>query len=188
MYYILIDKFQIRDGIQYQIGSNTNYDALFTTIDFLPLFLHYGELLVEIEIPIDAKISIHSNKQWKTNKFIATKIYPISQWELWNNPVFCLNAVKQNGLLLRFITNQTEEICLAAINKHEFALEFCLEQTEKICLAAVNKNGCALQFVRMQNPKICLIAVRQNLYALKYCLDQTEEICLVAIKQDGWMI
>ena len=42
----------------------------------------------------------------------------------WYDKKYCLEAVKQNGLALQFVKNQTEEICLIALNKNVEAIDF----------------------------------------------------------------
>ncbi|EGT3944791.1 TPA: DUF4116 domain-containing protein [Clostridioides difficile] len=41
-------------------------------------------------------------------------------------------AVKQNGLALEFVKEQTEEICLIAVRQNGLALEFVKEQTQEV--------------------------------------------------------
>lgn len=55
-----------------------------------------------------------------------------------------LEKVKQNGLNLKYVKEQTPEICLAAVQENGLALEYVKEQTPEICLAAVKRSGCAL--------------------------------------------
>jgi hypothetical protein len=86
----------------------------------------------------------------------------------------CLAAVKQNGLALQFVKEQTEELCLAAVKQNGLALQFVKEQTEELCLAEVKQNGLALQFVKEQTEEICLAAVKQNGWALGFVKDQTK--------------
>ncbi len=44
----------------------------------------------------------------------------------WNDPKYCLEAVKDNGFALRFVINQTPEICLEAVKENGFALKFVI--------------------------------------------------------------
>lgn len=67
-----------------------------------------------------------------------------------------------NGMLLKDIHPQTEEMCLAAVRQNGLALQFVEEQTQEICLSAVLQNGLALEFAEIQTPEICSAAVRQN--------------------------
>jgi hypothetical protein len=90
----------------------------------------------------------------------------------------CLEAVKHNGLLLRYVKEQTKEICLEAVKEDERALQIVEEQTEEICLESVKKNGGSLQFVKKQTEQICLEAIKQNVNSLQFVKEKTEQICL----------
>jgi hypothetical protein len=79
-----------------------------------------------------------------------------------------MNAVKQNGYALQYVTEQTEQICLEAVKQNGYALQYVTEQTEQICLEAVKQNGDALRYVNEQAEQICLEAVKQNGDALRY--------------------
>lgn len=100
-------------------------------------------------------------------------------------PELCLIAVKQNGYALMSVKEQTPELCLAAVRQNGYALEYVKEQTPEICLAAVKQNGLALKYARFQTPEICLAAVTRNSYALEYARIQTPELCLEAVKTNG---
>ena len=58
-----------------------------------------------------------------------------------------LEAVKQDGLALEFVKEQTTEICLEAVKQDRYALQFVKEQTPEICIEAVKQDRYALQFV-----------------------------------------
>src|SRR5574344_428347 len=85
----------------------------------------------------------------------------------------CLQAVKRDGLALRFVIDQTFEICLVAVKENGHALRFVKEQTPEICLQAVKQYGLALEFVKEQTHEICLEAVKEDGLALKYVINQT---------------
>ena len=103
----------------------------------------------------------------------------------WDDPEYCLEAVRQDGLNLRFVKNQTPEICLEAVKKSGTALYYIEKQTPELCLIAVKENGHALEHAREQTLELCLAAVKQNGWALKYVKNQTPELCLIAVKQNG---
>ena len=97
----------------------------------------------------------------------------------------CLTAVKQNPLALQFVKEQTEKICLEAVKRNPYTLEYIKNQTEQICLEAVKKDGMLLKDVERQTYKICIEAVKQAPYALEFVKNQTEEICLMAVEKTG---
>ena len=93
--------------------------------------------------------------------------------EDWNDSKYCLVAVKENGLALRFVKEQTPEICLEAVKQDGQALRFVKEQTPEICLVAVKQYGYALKWVKEQTFEICLEAVKQYGLAFEYVKEQT---------------
>ena len=44
----------------------------------------------------------------------------------------CLEAVKKNGLLLKYVENKTDEICLEAVKKNGLALWYVRDKTEEM--------------------------------------------------------
>ena len=58
-----------------------------------------------------------------------------------------LKKVKENGLTLEFIEEQTEEMCIMAVKENGLVLQYVKNQTEEICLEAVKQNQEALQYV-----------------------------------------
>ena len=94
----------------------------------------------------------------------------------WNDPKYCLTAVKRDGYALRFVENQTSEICLEAVKRTGNALKWVKNQTQEMCLQAVKRNGYALKCVKEQTPEICLQAVKQNGFAIAFVIDQTPTI------------
>lgn len=120
-----------------------------------------------------------------------------------------LAAVKQNGLAIKFIQNQTREICEAAVNQNPLALQFIENQTNELCMMAVKKNGLALKYVEIMESDIAYTAVKQNYDSLKYAYIfsptfigmiiptfglalefvpaqyQTNQLCMTAVKNNG---
>ena len=78
-----------------------------------------------------------------------------------------------NGLLLKDIHPQTEEMCLVSVKQNGLALRFVEEQTNEICMVAVSQNGLALEFVETQTMDICLAAIKQNPDAFKFIRSRT---------------
>jgi len=109
------------------------------------------------------------------------------------HPDLCLNAVKTNGSLLKFVAAElrTPEICLAAVREDGFALKHVVEQTPEICLAAVRQDGQTIQFIppEAQTPLLCSEAVNQccDINALQYIhpSNQTRDLCLLAVQRYG---
>jgi len=55
--------------------------------------------------------------------------------------------VQQNGLNLRYIVDQTDELCLMAVRKDGLALQYVRNQTTAICETAVNQNIDAVMYI-----------------------------------------
>ena len=58
----------------------------------------------------------------------------------WFDKNYCLEQVKQNGLALRYIHNQTEEICIEAVKQNGDALIYVQKQTPLIVYYALEEN------------------------------------------------
>lgn len=79
-----------------------------------------------------------------------------------------LNAVKQDGLAVKFVKDQTEEICREAVNENGMALQYVKDQTDEICIHTVGQDGMALQYVREPTADICKAALLNNPEAVKF--------------------
>lgn len=97
----------------------------------------------------------------------------------------CIRAVEQNADMLEFVRDQTTDICIRAVRQHGLSLRYVKNQTSDICSEAIKQNCLALAYVRKQTPTLCIQAVKQNGLALKYVKNQTHEICIEAVKQNG---
>ena len=58
-----------------------------------------------------------------------------------------LYNIKKDGLFLKFISNQDEEICFEAIKNNPRALKYAQYQNEEMCLLAVSNCGDLLKYV-----------------------------------------
>jgi len=174
----------------------------------LSKFINYGELIAELEIPEDAEVYQDLDKdKWKADKFIIKSIckfedHPFFQDPEWcltavknngtsvkymKNPSYdiCLTAVKENGYALQYIENQTKELCLAAITKCPFAIRFVKEPTYEMYMKAIELHGHTLQYIENQTNEMCLLAIKYMVSSIKYVKNQTLEICEAAIMQNG---
>ena len=200
MYKILNEKWKHHD-FQYKLGLNVDTQTFnpsgsyqpgglyYTTAEFIPLFLEYRTQIAEISIPADAQVYADpEGNKWKADKLIIDRVYPTEDWDKWNDLDFCLAAVRQNGLALKYILDQTDGICMIAVRQNGELLWYVKNQTPEICLAAVQRNGEALELVKNQTPEICLAAVKQKAYVLEFVLNQTPEICRAAVHSDGYAL
>jgi len=67
-------------------------------------------------------------------------------WTDWN---FCKRQIAHDGCLIRNVPEKmrTHNLCLAAVRQNGMALKFISNQTPEICRAAVEQNPDALQYV-----------------------------------------
>jgi ribosomal protein L24E len=195
--FISMDKYSLSDTCDDSDRSviiksiSIEQSIIFGTID--EIFNHFTERynICEIEIPDDAECYVQPNKfydlhKFHSNKIIVKNIKKLKDLDKWNDDFFCLKAVKQNGMILRFVKTKTKEICLEAIRQNPTSLKFVEEyrQTQEICLEAITKNGLVLRFIKEQNKLYCLEAVKQDWNSLRYVKNQTNDLCMVAAKQD----
>ena len=74
--------------------------------------------------------------------------------ENWDDPEFCLESVKMDGLNLEFVINQTPEICLEAVKQNGYALQYVQNQTPEICLEAIKEEPISIIYVKKQTPEL----------------------------------
>jgi hypothetical protein len=99
-------------------------------------------------------------------------------------------AVKKNGLLIRNVEKQEEDICIVAVRQNGLALRFIKNRykTARICIIAVGQNGLALKHVKDQNEKMCLTAIKQNPMAIKFVAEKTDEMRnLARVRFNEWL-
>ena len=101
-------------------------------------------------------------------------------------PEVCLEAVKHDGLALKYVHNKTPEVCLEAVKQDGWAFMYVEKKTPEICLEAVKQNAQMLQYVAEKTPTMCLEAVKQNGTSLEYVPKemQTLPMALAALRQN----
>lgn len=126
--------------------------------------------------------------RYKTNMILVERKATLEEYLACKGEAFTseLDAVNRNGLYLQYIGEevQTEEICLAAVRQNGLALKYVKDQTNKICLEAVEKTGGALQYVENQTNAICSVAVNKNIWNLKHVKILTDTIWLTAVAKN----
>ena len=58
-----------------------------------------------------------------------------------------LSILREDGLRLMDIEEQTPQLCMAAVQQNGLALEYVKNQTREICLTALQQNGFAIAYV-----------------------------------------
>jgi hypothetical protein len=195
----LIKKSKVHNGFEFK--SNTlNVDTLVfnprgyclpggiycANIKDMHIWYNYGGLLTEpmyyysiVSIPNDARVYVEPGIKVKTDTLYLNDFKVI-----WDDKKIVLDIIKNDGLAIQYVTNQTHELCLEAIKYDPFTLEYVKKQTTIICIETVKRNGLMLCCVKDQTPEICMIALKQNGLALEYVEQQTFELCIIAVKHN----
>jgi hypothetical protein len=132
---------------------------------------------------LENKNNRYAGHMLNKNRNPATKLRkPYHKGPSFKTPEEWLEAVKKNGTLIRNMEVQPENICVEAVKQNGLALKFIKNRykTPKICVIAVGQNGLALKYVNEQSEKICLTAIKQNPMAIEYVIDRNEEMCNIA--------
>lgn len=94
-----------------------------------------------------------------------------------------LAAISEDGDVIRYIKNPSEQVQLAAVKKHGSFIRQIANPSEKIQLAAVSTDPGSLEYIRNPSENVKMIAVGRNPMAIKYIDNPSEEIQLVAVKK-----
>lgn len=119
-----------------------------------------------VTVPDDAQVIIEPHSKFKTDKLIIVK-------EIKQISSVCLEAVRRDGFLLKFIRNQTEEMCHRAVENGGCYIKYVKNQTRDLCLLAIEISPSALMFIKNQTLEICLAAVDRNPVVIQYVRSPT---------------
>lgn len=108
-------------------------------------FASHEKIIGFVEVPNDALVYCGEHNFY-ADKIIITKF--LDYKDVDDN--FWINMVHNNGLLLKFVKQQNEEICKSAVNQEGFALQYVKNQTFEICRLAVQQNYEAICFADPQ--------------------------------------
>ncbi len=196
------------NGFQYKLGLNEDTlpfnpagecepgGLYFTTMDAFVGYLYRGTLIADVDLPEGESVYTdpEENYNFKAHRIIISNIRPIKELPQWQDPEFCLNAVRSNIRSLQYVPQQTEELCLEAIERNGAGIYYIKpeNQTEKICIAAVKSRAMTLLFIRpdLLTHEVLLTAVKKHNHGLSYVNPklQTEELCLAAVGRYGGAI
>lgn len=96
-----------------------------------------------------------------------------------------LKCVTNDGLLLKYIQNQTEQICDAAVRQNSAALQYARCQTFAMCEFAIREDPRLLRYVREQTIKLCNLAVSLNVEAIKFVHPSIVDEIIMMQQLDG---
>jgi DNA-dependent RNA polymerase auxiliary subunit epsilon len=195
---ILIDDmkhhdFQYKEGLNVDIHKFTPYGECqkgglyFCELSDAYLYLCYGSLIADVEIPLDANV-YHEKNKLKANKIILKNIRPIKEHEIWNNLEFCEKAVNKSAHYIEYAKVQTKELCLLSIATHAPHIRYIKNQTLEMCMFAIGSDPSLIQYITDQTPDLCKMAIVKDGKAMQYIKNQTDELCRFAINQNGYNI
>ena len=97
----------------------------FVELNRISNWIEYGTKIATIKLDPEEEVWIE-NRKFKSHKFTITFIQTIEDF-LIKNKYDMFEAVKQNGLALRYVKEQTNEICLEAVKQDEDAKVYVKE-------------------------------------------------------------
>jgi hypothetical protein len=206
------NKFQYVEGLNVDIhpfnptGECQKGGLYFCELSDVYLYLGYGTLIADVEIPSDAKVYQEKNKL-KADKIILKNIRPFGEHKIWNDIEFCEKAVNKYANYIgyakaqtpdmcvfavalspsniKYVKHQTPEMGMYAIGSNPHLLQCITDQTPDMCKMAVMKDGMVIQYIKNQTPELCKLAINQNSDSIRYIKDQTPELCKLAVSVDS---
>ena len=127
--------------------------------------------IMDLKSPEQIEKLLSGYRGWLDKDYITDEMKVEMRGYIKMNAEDQSEILSEDGLMLRYVIKQTEDLCLVAVGNNGLALQNVENQTKEICLSAVKNNGLALQFVKKQTDKICSEAVKQNDKALDMVTD-----------------
>ena len=116
--------------------------------EHLPLYLFsYGSIYATVSIPEDALVYKEDTK-YKANQLILHNIQPISELPLWLDATVTKKIVQQNGRVIQFVKEPSEELQRLAVQQNGFAIKYIKELSEEVQRLAVQQNGNAIEYIK----------------------------------------
>ena len=102
----------------------------------------------------------------------------------------CVKAINQNPNVINLIDKSylTNNLYLKVLSKNGLLLKNITNQTDEMCYTAVENNGLALEFAQFKTPEICQIAYQNDISAIKFIPEPSMQMCNDAIKKDITLI
>jgi hypothetical protein len=135
-----------------------NLDGLFYNLYLYGSNPYIGRCKLAEDSTLTPSTNRFRKGKFKTNKFYLESIQTLEDF-FDINPEMRLKAVKQSGIAIRFIKDQTLELCKAVRSPYYF--KYIKDPTPEMCLEAVKEYPHNLKYVREQTPEMCIIAVKQ---------------------------
>lgn len=194
-FFLMTDIHEIQPycGLMVKTGLNRDFLAFdpsldidggynFYTLENLPLYLNKSVVYFrKVTLPNDA--IIHENIgvcgkifDFTTDQIILSENQDIISLSIWSQIDYCLNAVKLNGLCLKYINQPTLEMQLIAVRQNGFSLMYISEPTDFMYLEALKQNGSVLTLIPKPTDEMCWIALNQNVMSIRYIANPNEEM------------
>lgn len=100
----------------------------------------------------------------------------------------CLLAVRQNGLVLRRIEVQTDELCFEAYKSNKLAIQYIRTFSPTLCFALVAIDTWCLSYIKQQSEELQLLALRKNPSSVRYFQPLTKRMYTLAVIQNGGVL
>jgi hypothetical protein len=161
---------------QYIINQVNHDDLLLILISIQGCFMNFIQEIVSRPI---AKVLLE-------NKALEEFFKPVFSPDETDRLLFDLS---KDGLLIKYIANQTPDMCSIAVNQNPLAILHVTSPTEELWLSAVSKESYLFRSARNPSNALCWAALKSDPQLLFYMQEQaTEEMCLFAVKSDGLLL
>jgi len=97
-------------------------------------------------------------------------------------------ALRQNGESIQFVKSPTKQQQKAAVVSEPFAIQYLKDAEEEIKMQAVRGNGLAIQFLDKPSEALQLVAVKQHPSAISLIENPTKKCLTMAIETNGTSI
>ena len=157
-----------------------------------------------VHIPKYSYTDEEDTSNFLTNKIILKPRINIKDFELWDDFPYCLDVIKINGKLLKYVklntftNNQQIEMCLAAIQQETESIKYVPNdlKTFEMCkiasLTEVDHWKNSFQYIGedFQTKELCEMALINNFDNLQYVRNDLRsfELCKLAVENDGKLL
>ena len=92
-----------------------------------------------------------------------------------------LKAVKENGWVICYLLNPSEQVQLAAVKQFGHYIEWIENPSEQVQIEAVRQNGRAIEHIKNPTEQVQIEAVKQNYNVIKYIENPSEKVMKLAV-------
>lgn len=129
-------------------GSCKSGGLYFTTAEYLHNYFHVGDYIAIIDLPQNARIYRDPGGNFfKADQIFIKKIIPIHEFFLFENEKYVEKLLKRDGLMLKYVKNQTDKFVKIALLQNGNALKFVKNKTFEFCKLAVSQDGNAIIYL-----------------------------------------